>query len=553
MRFLQSQSEKHVRPRRGHRSRSRNYDARKGRAEELFRFWQGIIFWAVLLFGSFFVLYVLHFRGLVEEEAMEIAARGRAIALGQPGAGLFIRPVYLEPGQTIGAYSADLLAPLYPRIQAVAFKIGGIDDSSAVMAGSLFFLATALLTYGLARRLVSKKAALLVFFFTFTNPILFRSAINGLPTAFLTFLIVLIFYCRETFSRRVSAGCGGLILGVAFLTDYSILFFLPPFLIYIFISVRDRKERWSGFGIFLAGFLLALVPWLIGEIAGGRGSLGRYLEYHWKSSAALLPGRTADGLFGMSLAAFSLPLSIVIGKVHQGISLFYREALAISGNFIGLFFYGSVFSLPAAGLRGRRLPVLLLLAAGGTWMALFQPRPEILVPLLPLVILSGTEYFLTLKQRLGPRGKLASRGVVAGFILVNCLPLFFGRVPPDPLKQDTINSFSYLRTLIREEEPILTDIPAWVGWYGNRTAVRMPLTPEMAREIIRGHRGGIFLLLSPRAVERGDIDPTGEWRRIYHSRSWSEPKPFDQVMLLPGRLVFMGNRSVLLNRISSRW
>ncbi|MDP8235666.1 MAG: glycosyltransferase family 39 protein [Candidatus Erginobacter occultus] len=553
MPFLQSQSEKHVRPGRELSSRSRNYEARKTRAEDLFRFWQGIIFWAVLLFGSFFVFYVLHFRGLVEEEAMEIAARGRAIALGQPGSDLFIRPVYLKSGQAIGSYSAELLSPLYPRVQAFFFKIGGIDDSSAVMAGSLFFLAAALLTYGLARRLVSKQAALLVFFFTFTNPILFRSAINGLPTAFLTFLIVLIFYCRETLPRRVSAGCGGLILGVAFLADYSFLFFLPPFLIYLILSVRDRKERWAGSGIFLAGFLLALAPWLIGEIAGGRGSLGRYLEYHWKSSTALLPGRTADGLFGMPLAAFSLPLSLVVGKVHQGVSLLYREALTISGNFIGLFFWGSVFSLPAAGLRGRRLPVLLLLGAAGIWLALFRPRPEILVTLLPLVILFGTEHFLTLKQRFGPRGKIASRGVVAGFILVNCLPLFFGRVPPDPLKADTINSFSYLRTLIREEESILTDIPAWVHWYGNRTAIRIPLTPEMAREIIRGHRGGIFLLLSPRAVDRGDIDPTGEWRRIYNSRVWSEPQPFDQVMLLPGRLVFMGNRSVLLNRISSRW
>jgi hypothetical protein len=553
MRFFQSQSEIHISPDGKIQSPGLDYDVRKGRAEDLFKIWQGIIFWAVLLFGSFFIFHVLHFRGLVEEEAMEIAARGRAIALGDRAFPGLIRPVYLRPGEPIGSCPADLIPPVYPRIQSVFLRLGGFTDNSAVMAGGVFFLAAALLTYALARRTLPKKGALLVFLFTFTNPVLLRSAISGLPTAFLVFLILLIFYGREALPTRISAGFSGLILGVAFLSDYSALFFLPPVLLHLILTARVRRERWLGSGVLLAGFLAATAPWLFGEVAGGRGSLGRYLGYYWKSSTVLLPGRTADGLYGIPLGSFVLPLLMAIGKIHRGLSIFCREALTVSANFLGLFFWASLFCRPnGRGPQSRRTLLLLLLAAGGGWMVFFRPRPEILVPLLPPVILYGTGFFLNLKEKFGPRGKTASRAVVAGFIVVNCAPIFFGRVPIDPLRRETVNSLNYLKTLIREEELVVTDIPARVAWYGNRRPVRLPLNPGMFREMLRDHPGTVFLLLSPGAA-REDIDPTGRWRGFYSLRSGPAPEPFDQVMLLPGRLVFMGKKTVLLNRISSRW
>ncbi len=554
MRFFHSQSEKHIRPESRGRSRSRDYDGRKIKADELFKFWQEIIFWTVLLSGIFFIFYVIHFQGLVDEEAMEIASRGRALVLGKEKAEGIIRPVFLEPGRSLLTGDSPLIAPVYPWIQGVFFKIGGFDDGSAVMGGSVFFLATALLTYALARRILDKNGALLVFLFTFANPVLLRAAISGRPTAFLVFIIVLIFYLREIVPFRYSCGLSGVLVGIAFLTDYSLIFFLPPLLIAPFFFRRERGRYWLGSALCLAGFLAALSPWLIGEVSSGRGSLSGYLGYHWRSASVLLPGRTSDGLYGFTLNSFTLPLSMLIGKIHRGLSLFYREALAISGNFIGLFFWGSFFSRGSrSDSRGRRLLVLCLLTAGGFWIILFQPCPDILVPLLPLVILYGTDYFLSLLERFSYWEKLASRVVLTGFIAANCLPLFFGRVAPDPLLGDMINSFDYLRTLVREEELVVTDIPARLRWYGNRPAVRLPLNPGMFREMVRGHPGTFFLLLSPRMAGREDLDPTGEWARIYNLRGRPVPENFDQVMLLPGRLVLMGKKSVLLNRISARW
>lgn len=554
MRFYQTQSEKHIPYGGKPQPDSEDYQARKGRTEELFKFWQGIVLWSVLLAGSFFLFFVIHYQGPAGEEALRIATRGRAIAFGQPDSHPLFRPVYLEEGGSFGAYSGERIAPLYPRIQAFAFRIGGFDDVSTVIAGSLFFLAASLLTYRLASRILPKNAALLVFFLTFTSPVLLRSAINGLPTAFLVFLVVLIFYGREALPPRVSAGFSGLILGAAFLAEYSSLFYLPVFLLFLLVTTRERRERWVGAGIFLAGLSAVLVPWMIGEAVSGRGSLARYLAYHWRSGTALLPGRTADGLFGIPLDSFTLPFPLVVGKLHQGVSIIYREALAVSGNFVGLFFWGSLFSRTAAGReKHRRLLCLLLLAAGGAWMVLFQPRPELLAPLVPLVILYGTEFFFTLQERFGPRKKSAARMVIAGFLIVNCLPVFFGRSAPDPDRQDMINSFEYLRSLVREEEMVLTDIPELVNWYGNRTAVRIPLNPAMARDMLRDYPEPVFLLLSPRLAERRDLDPTGQWWRLYNQRNWPDPGRFDQAMLIPGRLVFMGNKTLLLNRISARW
>lgn len=553
MALLQSQSERHIQPGRRRRSSRRDYGARRAHTDALFKFWQEIIFWAILLAGVFFVFYLFHFRGLVEEEAMEIAARGREIALGGNSPGEFVRPLFLNMPRGGELYSSSLIPPLYPWIQAVFLNSGGFSDNSAVVAGSLFFLAAALLTYGLARRILPKKTALFVFLFTFTNPVLLRSAISGLPTTFLVFLLVLILYVREALSPRWFARVGGVVLGVGFLTDFSFFGFLVAAVIYLAITQKGR-ERWREWGILMAGFLLVISPWLIGQPVGGRNSLLIYLNYYWKSATVLLPGRLADGLFGFSLSAFSLPFSLAIGKIHQGISLLYREGFTLSGNFLALLFWGSFFyRINHKKLREQRLFSGLLLAAGGIWFIFLRQRPEILIPVLPLMILVGVEFFFSLQERFSPRRRFFSSSLTATLIIVNCLPLFYGRVFPDPLRTETLNSLEYLKTLIREEELVVTDIPAEVSWYGNRRAVRLPLNREMLIGMTVEYPEMKFLLLSPRVTIRKDLDPTGEWSRIYLRRNPADLSGLDQILLLPGRLVFMGNKKALLNRVSARW
>lgn len=553
MPFLPSQSEKHIRPESRTRTRPCDYGGRKSKTDLLFRVWQEIVLWAVLLAGSYFVFFALHFRGLEGEQALEIASRGRALLLGRGDRAEVIRPLFIEPGRPLDSGASPLIPPLYPRIQAVLFRSGGLDDAAAVMAGGVFFLAAALAAYGLARKRLPKKAALLVFLFTFTNPVLLRGSLDGRPTSFLVLLMILIFLGRETLPRRFADGAAGLLAGLAFLADYSFLAFVPPLFLLAALEGRGQGKARAAAAAFLAGLLAALIPWLAGR---GGGALVSYLEYRWNSGTAVLPEGAADGLFGIPLNSFALPLPMLIGKFRYGVTVFYREGLLISGNLIGFFFWAAAFSraasFPWPDAR-RNGPILLLLASGGLWMVLLRPGPEILAPLLPLVILQGTEFFLDLRRRYGPRGKRASRSALTAFIALNCLPLFFNRPSVDPLKEDTINSLHYLRTLVREEELILTDIPARVAWYGNRRAVRLPLNPEMGWEMLRSHPGTVFLLLSPGLEGAGEIDPREEWRRVYHLREWPGTEGFDQVLILPGRLVLLGEKTLLLNRISARW
>ena len=534
-------------------SRHPGYSELKQKADSVFRFWQRIIFWLVLFAGSSLIYFAFHFHGLVSEEAMELAGIGRNIAMGRGFVSSIESPCFLYRDSSVSNYLSPSPPPLYCWIQAISFRIAGYKDSSAVLGGVFFFMAASLLTYALALRLYPRKVALYIFLFTFTNPVLLRNSITGLPTAFLSFLVVLLFYGMDVLPKKSSAGLGGVVLGVGFLSDYSWSFLLIPFLLYYIVF--NRKDRLANIGIFLAGFIVVISPWIIGEIRAGQSSYFINLDLQWKSSTGLFPAQSARGLYGLSFQSVYLTLPLIIGKIHHGLSLLYREGLVISGNFIGLLFWASLFF----GIHNKRIGaykylLCLLLGGAGVWFVIAGHRPEVLPPFLPLIILFGTGFFFDLIDRFSSRKKMVCYLILSGFILLNCWPsLIAGWNVPGRDRKDTLDSLNYLRSLIREDEVVATDLPGMVGWYGYRRAVRIPLNIPMFEEMIRDHSRLKFLLLSPRIMEEFGLDPTGQWRQVYLNKSLPGKTPLDQIMLLPGRLELMGRKAILLNRISSRW
>ena len=530
-----------------------DYSELKKNADTIFRIWQKVIFWVVIFVGSFLLYFIIHFKGLVLEDAMNLAQVGRDIALGKGFANTTVFPCYLNGHSPISDYSPPHPPPLYGLIQAACFMISGYQDTGAVMAGAVFFMVTSLLTYALARRLFSHKVALLVFLFTFTNPVLLRSSINGLPTAFLSFLVVLLFYGMEVLPIRYGAGWGGIIIGLGFLSDYSWSFFLIPVLLYYFIL--DRKDLLANVGIFLAGFCVVISPWLIEEIASGRNSYLTILNFKWKSSTGLFPVRSALGSYGLPFQSVSLTSALVIGKLHQGLSLLYRGGLTVSGNFIGLLFWVSLlYKMPGDRLREHRWLLCLLLGGAGVWSVITTHRAEVLIPFLPLIILFGTAVFFRIICWCGPLKKPVFNLILSGFILLNCWPSIIAvRNVPEKDRKETLDSLNYLRTLVREDELVATDIPELVNWYGYRRAVRIPVNILMFEEMTENYPEIKFLLLSPRVMNEIGWGLTSQWRKVYLSKSLPGKVALDQVMLLPGRMVLMGKKTILLNRISSRW
>lgn len=534
-------------------TRKPGFSKLKRKADDVFKIWQRIIFWLVLFIGSFLIYFALHFYGLISEEAMELAGIGRSIAMGRGFTSSIESPCFLNRHSPISDYYSLSSPPFYCWIQAICFRIGGYKDSSAVLAGGAFFMAASLLTYALALKLYPRKVALFIFLFTFTNPILLRNSISGLPISFLSFLVVLLFYGLEVLPGRYAAGLGGVVLGLGFLSDYSWSFILIPILLYYIVF--NRKDRLANVALFLAGFIAVISPWLVGEIRAGRSSYLINLDLLWKSSTGLFPAQSARGLYGLSFQSVYLTLPLIIGKIHHGLSLLYREGLIISGNFIGLLFWVSVFF----GIYDKRIGkykclLCLLLGGAGVWFGITGHRPEVLTPFLPLIILFGTGFFFNLMSRFSSRKKPVFNLILSGFILLNCWPsLVAGRNVPGKDRKDTLDSLNYLRTLIREDELVVTDIPEVVGWYGYRRVVRIPLNIPMFEEMLHDHPRLKFLLLSPRIMNEIGLDPTGQWRKVYLNKSLPGKTDLEQVMLLPGRLVLMGKKTILLNRISSRW
>lgn len=531
---------------------SPTYSDLKKRADKVFKFWQRIIFWLVLFVGSFLIFYVFHFHGLVQDESMELAAIGRNIAMGKGGLSAVKFPCFLsQESSIVGSFS--LSPPLYGWIQAICFLLGGYKDSSAVMGGIVFFMGTSLLTYALALRLYSRKVALFIFFFTFTNPILLHNSLNGLPTAFLSFLVVLIFYSLVVLPDKYAASLCGIALGLGFLSDYSWSFLVISFLLYLLIF--NRKNMLIKIGLFWAGFIVIVSPWIIGWIQSGQSRYFISLNLLWKSSTGLFPGQTALGIYGPSFQSVFLTFPLIIGKIHYGLSRLYRELFVISDNFIGLLFWCAVVYRIQDKRLGRYIGLLcFFLAAVGVWFVIADHHPHELSPFVPMVILFGTGFFFVLIQKINFQKRASLKLILAGFIIMNCLPLLItSRNIPGRNRQDILNSLSYLRTLIREDEVVITDIPEMVGWYGNRSALRIPLNLQMFEEILNDQPRLKYLLLSPKIMSEFSLDPTGQWRKVYLNKSLPGQTRLEQIMLLPGRLELMGDKTILLNRISSRW
>ena len=524
-----------------------------------------VVQWAALVvFAVFFglVLYpASQFIGLEKREAMDMAQLARNIARGQGFQTYTIRPLSLWQMKTYGPDHDPRIMdhpdlynpPLYPLVLAGLFKlvpetVFRFIETDRVFAperwvilpfNALCLLASILLVYFWARQLFDNRVAIMAGFLLLLSDTLWSYGISGLPTTFLTLLLLVTLYCLNLADRRLnppvaadaqSAGAAdaanlpkptglvaGLLLasavlmGLCFLTRYSAAFLLLPVVVYV-ARIFRRRRAWLWTAIFLAVFVAVISPWLVrnSRVSGSMLGIAKYdigdgdaLQRTYK-----LDPKDAYGLNRLARKFMEHSRKIMAESVKQ----------IGSDYFIVFFATGLMYGFRRRDTSRLRWTVVGCIVCAGFGMALIGWPPEtrgdevnganLLVLFLPLVAVFGIAFFFLLLDRIAFESRLARASVIGLFALINVSPMIFTLLPPGPPNYPYPPYLFFMTQKVaawfKPDEVGVSDLPWAMAWNGDRRTVWLPMTVEEFYDIhdYVAPRNTAFVMLTQYMLDR---------------------------------------------------
>ncbi len=537
---------------------------------------------AILLAVALSLVYIANqFRGLERAEAMDMAQLARNIARGQGYTTYVIRPLSLwqlqehsRDHQPRLMNHPDLVnPPLYPLVLAALFKLvpASVFDYSMnepifkperwiiVPFNQLCLFLSLLLVYFWARQLFDQRVAVTAAFALLFSDTLWFFSISGLPTSFLMLLFLLSLFCLWLADRRwhpepteTAPGHGWLnwllvlasagLLGLCFLTRYSMAFLLLPMGVYAGCVCRGRGP-WrvvAGVVLYVLVFGAVITPWLVRNLSLCGAPLGIvYSEFaHGITYAQLKPdferafeiGPMGTRLLnqsrfylldafkdmGASFLVFFFVVSLMYGFKR---SETMRLRRVVWGGLLCVIFGMSCILIPYDETEGPRRFV-----TGGNLLVLF----------LPLVTVYGTAFFYLLLDRIAFPARLLRLGVIGLFLGVNAAALIYSLLPPRRGPYPYPPYCAYYTKLaanwFESDEVGASDLPWSIAWVGDRRTVWLPKTADDL-VMIHDHvapKGLSFILLTPRLLNgRFQSDLTkGEYKAWFAVISGRLPANF---------------------------
>lgn len=457
------------------------------------------------------LFYLMHeFRGLATSQAMDQAQIGREIARGHGWRTNFARPRSI--GQLLGhgknvpqaiwydTYNAPLpplvnaitLFPIKSHLKMTPQDIIYAGDRAIAAMSILFFLASVVVLFFVARRLFDQRLALMACSLVLLGDIFWDYSLSGLPQMLLLFLFNATVYVLV---RAVEARYGGGRVGAwlaALGLGFGLLALAHALTIWIFVAALIfsvfffRPRGWAAL-IMLAAFTIIYVPWLIRTyaICGHPGGIAFYsvLEGVVHSETGWMRRITLD-FEGAGPMAFK--------------DKFVQNFLNQSGNLLEsfgwsvvalMFFAGLLYSFkrPETGMvRWMILSMWLGAVAGMTLFGLTKEQGfsanQLHLIFIPLMTCYGLAYLLVQWNRLEINLRLARIGFITLLFLLCAGPMLL-RMPGFKPAVPTIRWPPYvppyiavLNNWMKPDEITASDMPWAVAWYGDRRAILVPET-----------------------------------------------------------------------------
>jgi len=482
---------------------------------------------------SLMVWYDLHcYRNMSAPEAMDAAQVARHVAEGKGFSTDFIRPfsIYLVSkhnhaalaGQASGTNVVDYAkmygnhpdlanAPLYPLVLAGMMKIhtppwevqtrelfwseGGHyaryqPDFLITVFNQILLLAVVLLTFLITKTIFDIAAAWLAALLVLGSDLLWKFSISGLPVMLMLVFFLGIIWCLakfEALDRGEETDTGkrfrlaltvGLLAGLGMMTRYSFGWVMVPVIVYFANFGGARRV-----GLAVASMLVfaaIITPWIVRNLAVS-GTFFGTAGYAVIEGTMGFPGSKLMQSLNPDLTSAYWILPYLV-KLQTNIRLILPGDLFRIASWMGiLFFAGLLLGLRNTVARRLRhftmmsLGVFLIVTALGRtqWSALSDINAEnLLVLLLPMIVIFGVAFFLTLLNQMNVPTLQVRYAVVTLIVVLSCEPFILTLLPPKvspsaypPYYPPEIQKLS---SWMQPDELMMSDIPWAVAWYGQR-------------------------------------------------------------------------------------
>ena len=482
-----------------------------------------------------FLYDIRAYRNLAAPEAMDAAQLARNLSEGKGYTTLLIRPFSLFLVQShnqaetpfaltntvtdfarIKTAHPDLAnPPVYPVLLAGLMKVLPFDytvnlkkafwtnngsfwryqpDFLIAIFNQLLLLTVVVLTFYLAKSLFDSNVAWLSAILTLGCDLLWKFSASGLSTLlllviFLGLTLTLLEIERSARESQPQAGrllglavVVGLLVGLGALTRYAFAWTIIP--AGLFLLMFSGKKSLTHLLAALAAFALVLTPWIIRNESVSGTAFGT-------AGYAVVEGTFVFPRFQLERAihpdvAQAMWLRPYVQKLFTNLrDLLTGDLLKSGATWAGVLFFAGLFlGFRSTGARRVRYFLLLCLAVfivaqslGRTQLSELTPEinsENLLALLVPLVFIFGASFFFTLLEQMTLPLVQLRYAVIAGFVALCCLPLFFTLwsaarpvvYPPyyPPEIQQTAK-------WMQPDELMMSDVPWAVAWYGDRQCV----------------------------------------------------------------------------------
>lgn len=431
-------------------------------------------------------------------------------------------------------------APLYPITLAVAFALWGPWDRAIALCTGAFFLLSVPILYLLGRRIFSPTVAFIATLIYILSDWVLKMSVSGLSEPlFVVLFLAMLYFAYESarnLSSRAAPLLAGALAGLAYLTRYNTILFLPLVAVYLFLA--GWQHRWQRVVLFLAAWLGLAAPWLVRNLIFFRQPLFSMQQWTMLMHTPTYPRYSLwKYTTSPSVAGFFLEhWTEVVAKVRGTLLEFYHNTptdMSFTGGspYTLMLFVASLFrplDRPKAAFRYLTGAMVIVQLLGLTVLHLI---PRLFFPFYPLFLLFGADLLVSwsagsvTEQTIPPWRRQLRIPILAIAVILLTLPTlenlpdrlrqgFYPRLLPVRNLVEYGEAMNYLQTHTQADAVLLSDTMDLVSWYGDRACIWTPVTLEMVNQIeARVAVEGIYL------TERMFAWPEDRaWYDIYRSR-----------------------------------
>jgi hypothetical protein len=471
-----------------------------------------------VIIGMIMLYFMVQFRGLANESAMDQAQIARSLISGEGFTTRYIRPLAIRVLSDLGKptdkahfpefYNAPLMplldaAVLFPvknHLQMLPTETISMGDRALAILGIILLFSGIFVWYRVAQLLFDKTLALIAAGLLLITDLMWQYALSGLPQLFLIILFGGVTYCaiqaKKSDDKEVEPGDRAVTtllwlsgaafgLGLMSLTHGVTVFLLPGYLVFVLLGFHTRI---TAFLLTLGIYLLTVAPWLIHNILVCHNPFGLTI-YLALAGAGISESEVMRGVnTGLALGG-GLATKFKSSFMEQGAHLW--EYLGL--NLAAIFFLPSImhpFRSQAASLW--RWIILIMWFGLTVGMTLFGVKGAISgnqlhILFLPIFVIYGTAFLLVLWNRLN--FTLAALRIIflAGIFLISGAPMILtllagqqSRIQWPPYVPPFI---SVLSKWYEPNEILCSDMPWGVAWYANRKCLLLPETIHAFDEV----------------------------------------------------------------------